>query len=96
METRSTCNVRSHNTPVIGGYHVESKPVHISLHNVSSFSVTRDLTLNIAKPLSLLQLVPEHILCSLLVMSDDQAPGADHCRVPADSGSSHHNTGTMR
>ena len=49
METRSTCNVRTHNTPVIGGYHVESKPVHISLRNVSSFSVTRDLTLNIVK-----------------------------------------------
>ena len=28
---------------------MESKPVHISLHNVSSFSVTRDLTLNIVK-----------------------------------------------
>ena len=37
---------------------MESKPVHISLHNVSSFSVTRDLTLNIAKPRSLLQLAP--------------------------------------
>ena len=44
---------------------MESKPVHISLHNVSSFSVTRDLTLNIAKPRSLLQLPQEHILCSL-------------------------------
>ena len=95
METRSTCNVRTHNTPVIGGYHVESKPVHISLRNVSSFSVTRDLTLNIVK-LSL------SLCCSWprvwgifsvrywpgLVMSDDQTPGADHCRVPADSGPS--------
>ena len=74
---------------------MESKPVHISLHNVSSLSVTRDLTLNIAKPLSLLQLAPEHILCSLPVMSDDQAPGADHCRVPADSGSSQHGDNEM-
>ena len=75
---------------------MESKPVHISLHNVSSLSVTRDLTLNIAKPLFLLQLAPEHILCSLPVMSDDQAPGADHCTAMSQLTLGHHNTGTMR
>ena len=64
---------------------MESKLVHISLHNVSSFPVTRDLTLNIAKlSPSLLSTWPDlrHILCSLpalaMVMSDGQAPGADH------------------
>ena len=96
METRSTYNVRSYNTTVIGGYHVESKLVHISLHNVSSFSVTRDLTLNIAQPSpSLLHLARSEayfmfVTSLAMVMSDGQAPGADHWpRVPADSG--HHN-----
>ena len=95
LETRSTYNVRSYNTTVIGGYHVESKLVHISLHNVSSFSVTRDLTLNIAQLSPSLLHLPRSeayfmFVTPAMVMSDGQAPGADHWpRVPADSG--HHN-----
>ena len=73
---------------------MESKPVHISLHNVSSFPVTPDLTLNIAKPpLPLCCTWPQrwgifYVRYQLpaLVMSDDQPPGADHGRVPADTG----------
>ena len=99
-EPRSSYNVRSHNTPVIGGYHVESKPVHISLHNVSLLSpwlVTWPWTLQAslsaaAAPRSIFYV--RYQPRPGLVMSDDQAPGADHCRVPADSGviTTHHGT----
>ena len=44
---------------------MESKPVHISLHNVSPLSVTRDLTLNIASLGLCCSWPQEHILCSL-------------------------------